>query len=654
MSVIEEIKSRLDIVDIIGASVQLRKTGKTYLGFCPFHHNTRTPAFTVYPDSQSFYCFGCQASGTVFDFVMRQNGLEFRDALQLLAQKAGVTLHERTPEEQQQDQQHTRLLDITTTAARYFNYLLLQHPRGQPGRDYLDQRGITIATREAFHLGYSFDQWQALLNYLTQRKGYTPEEIEMTGLAIPRQQGGHYDRFRGRLIFPIYNHKNTIVGFGGRAIGDAQPKYMNTPQTPLFDKSRVLYGLSQARDSIRTSDAVIIVEGYLDVLTAHQHGFPNVVAPLGTALTPNHVNLLQKLTRNISLALDADSAGQKATLRGITTLQQTPDPDNPDAQPTITAQGLIRWQSNLNLTIIKMPPGQDPDDVIKSNPDQWRSLVANAMPVVDFYIDAYTAGLDLSHPQEQRTALERLVPLIAQLDPTQQRIYTVRLEQLTSIKADFILDMLNTNQSPAPTPAPRPAPSAGPTIDPYLIERGYRPPPKAPHEDHLLALILRYPNTRALIEQTIQHDLEPFPSLHHLIGPDITHLLEQTHNRLILDAWNAADAPALTPDPTVPPWARTLDPPLQSHLTYLATLKLPNPTEYRYTQEAPASARHLRRKQARNLLNRLSQQARNIQDTTEQRTIETQMLALSRYLNAVNTPPPSKSFLDLRTTLEKE
>jgi DNA primase len=221
--------------------VSLRKAGRNYLGFCPFHTNTRTPAFTVYPDTQSYHCFGCKASGTVFDFLMQREGLEFKDALEQLAKRAGVQLTERTEQDVQQDQLRTRLLEINNAAATFFHHMLVKSPKGELARAYVEKRKIDDPTIEAFQLGYSADEWSALLAYLTDRKGFEPEEIEAAGLAIRRESGGYYDRFRGRLMFPIRDAKGQVIAFGGRALGDAQPKYMNSPQTLLFDKSRVLY-----------------------------------------------------------------------------------------------------------------------------------------------------------------------------------------------------------------------------------------------------------------------------------------------------------------------------------------------------------------------------------------------------------------------------
>lgn len=679
MSPIDEIKARLDIVDIIGESVQLRKAGKNFTGFCPFHANTRTPAFTVFPDTQSFYCFGCHASGTVFDFVMRKQGLDFGDALRQLAARAGVELTERSVEEQQQDQQRTRLLEINAAAAKYFNYILLSMQRGQPARDYLEQRSINAETIEAFQLGYSLEEWSHLLNYLTDRKGFTPEEVESAGLAIQREQGGYYDRFRGRLIFPIRNARGEVVGFGGRALGDAQPKYLNSPQTPLFDKSNVLYGLDLARDAIRSADATVVVEGYVDVLTAHQHGFRNVVAPLGTALTAGHVTLLKKLSHNVYLALDADAAGQRATLRSLSILQQAQDEET--TRSVVTAQGLVRWESDVSLRIIKMPPGQDPDEVIKADPQRWRDLVANAVPVVDFYIDAYTADLNLSSPQDQTTALDRLLPLLAELDGAQQRVYIARLEQLVGVKAELIVDLLREQRGTKGREQRRtPTAHRSPPATEASAHTAQRKTQHLTREDHLLALLLRYPATQATVEQLVAQDLQAFPQVRELFGDGIAGLLERTENRML---WQQRpgldDQPSATADnrllnsSDLEAWLQELDPSLRDHAARLIRLELPK--EYRYRQEAEANVRNLRIEQARRWQRHLSRQAHALSATANARggdetppdtalepeAIEAEyqrlvglMSELQRYLSTLTTPRRSSSFPDLRDTLKRE
>ncbi len=582
---IAHIKERLDIVEIVETSgVQLRKVGRAYQGFCPFHPNTRTPAFTVYPDTQSFYCFGCGASGSVFDYVMRQDGLDFKEALAQLAPRAGVDLAAyRTQQQHERDRQHEKLLEITTLAARYFRYLLVQHPRGQPGRDYVAQRGVDERTAEAFQVGYALGDWGHLLLYLTEKKGYAPADVEAAGLIVQNEQGGYYDRFRGRLIFPIRNERGEVVGFGGRALstGDPRtPKYLNTPQTALFDKGRVLYGLDQAREAIRTADHAIIVEGYLDVITAHQYGFRTAIAPLGTALTGGQVRLLKKLTRTISFALDADTAGQRAVEKGVQTAQM----DTDDARPRVSAQGLVRWESEITLRVIRLPDGSDPDDLIRADPEQWRDLVAGAVPVLDFLIDRATAGRDMRRPADQQQALAALVPMLAQLSGDQQRIYATHLERVIGVRAEHILDMSRRGAG------------TGERERKYQLSPPSRTPTPVSWEEMLLVLLLHYPSVAGKVEEMLATSLDRFPQVRDLLGGGVEQLLEQVEHRQIWQAAQQGD------------WRQTLDEMLREDAERLATLPLPVGATERYEEMAAECVRHLRVRQVQQWSRRVAEQ----------------------------------------------
>lgn len=601
-NVITDIKERLDLVAIVEESgVRLRRVGRAFQGFCPFHDNTRTPAFTVYPDTQSYYCFGCQASGTVFDYVMQQRGMDFKQALEHLAPRAGVNLADPRPQQRREhDRQREKLLEITTLAARYFHYLLVQHRRGQPGRDYVAQRGVDDQTLEVFQVGYALEDWGHLLLYLTGKKGYAPEEVEAAGLIVKSERGGYYDRFRGRLIFPIRNDRGEVVGFGGRVIGAGgeeprTPKYLNTPQTVLFDKSRVLYGLDQAGAAIRATDNVVIVEGYLDVVTAHQYGFRNVVAPLGTALTGGHVRLLKRQSRNLTFALDADAAGQRAVLKGIQTVQEGEDEDS---RPVVSAQGLVRWERDVHVRVVQLPAGRDPDDLIRADAQQWRELTASAVPVMDFYLARFTAGLDMRHPTHQREAVEALVPLLARLPGEQQRIYATQMERVIGLRAEHILDMAQGagmngrggRQAPSVLPA-RPVRSATPET----------------WEETLLALLLRYPSAVAAAEGVLAQGLEDSPQVRELLGVEVGVLFERVEHRLI---WQAAQgggepsAPLASPDT----WLPALDAPLHGEVERLLGLTLPSDAEQRYAEMVAACVRRLRGQQARRWRGRLAEQ----------------------------------------------
>ncbi|NNJ12472.1 DNA primase [Chloroflexales bacterium ZM16-3] len=669
MSQIDDVRSKTDIVEVIGASgVSLRKTGRSFVGFCPFHPNSRTPAFTVYPDSQSFYCFGCHASGTVFDYVMRKQGLDFKDALEQLAARAGVRLEPRGDQERQEDARRTRLLEINAAAAKYFNYVLLSLARGQPGRDYVERRGLTPETVESFQVGYSMDDWGHLFTYLTGKKGYPPEDVVAAGLAIDHETRGPYDRFRGRLIFPIRDARGQVVGFGGRALGDAQPKYLNTPETLLFKKGELLYGLDLARDAIRDEDRTVVVEGYVDVITAHQHGFRNVVAPLGTAITKGHVALLKRLSHNVYMALDADAAGQKATLKGLNALRDGAE-EGEGGHLVATAQGAVRLESDVSLRIIRMPEGRDPDEVIKADPDLWRQLVADAVPVMEFYIGTYTGGLDLGDPQGQRAALDKLLPLLSELDGAQQRVYIARLEQVIGIKAELILDLLRGGRSKGagswglgvrertsgagsrkshpnpqpPTPNPQP-----PTPNPQ--------PPTPKVENYLLALALRH-NTvvPAAVEALLEQGIEAHPAVRELLGGGLEDVLEDPANQQI---WAAFMAMPIESRPTdeagLEAWAGWLEEPLRERYLALLAGAQRNPQDFRHRREAEDCARGLRLEQARRMHRMLLQRIAEPDAGESDHSAELrQMAALAQFIADSTAPRRSSTFPDIRDTLGK-
>ncbi|HEX5688566.1 MAG TPA: DNA primase [Roseiflexaceae bacterium] len=626
-NVTDQIKERIDIVEFISPYVNLRKAGRNYIGFCPFHTNTKTPAFTVFPDSQSYHCFGCKASGTVFDFLMQREGLEFRDALEQLARRAGVELRERTEKDEQQDQLRTRLLDINAAAAAFFHHQLVRSPRGEAARAYVEKRRIDTATVEAFQLGYGPADWSALLSYLTDRKGFDPEEIEAAGLVIKHETRGYYDRFRDRLMFPIRSPKGDVIAFGGRAFGDAQPKYMNSPQTALFDKSRVLYGLDLARDAIRSSNATVIVEGYVDVIAAHQHGFRNVVAPLGTALTAEHVGVVKKLARSVYLALDADAAGIRATLKGVQTLR-----DNLDGHdvPVPTPQGFIRWERELEteIKIIALPDGKDPDEVIGANPDQWRALVAGAQPVMDFYITALTADLDLRDGKSKAEAVARLAPLVAQIaNPVERAHHIQQIARLVNIEERIVREALPTQQRAAKAPRMPIAPAEAPG-----------------KEEYLLGWLLRYPTAHTAVQEKLRRDLAAFPLVEEIMEGTPLELFEKIDSRAIWKAW-LAQPEGLDPEQ----WAQTLDEALQEHTLRVLHLHVPEPQSYRYVSDALECATILQQQRARQWKDRLARQVADAADDDERIALLEQLVQIKEYLGAISTPKRSSAFADLHT-----
>src|SRR5690349_3545882 len=339
---INEIKTRLGIVEVVQARTPLQRSGRNYKGLCPFH-GEKTPSFVVFPETQSYHCFGCGANGDIFAFVMNTEGLEFRDALARMARQAGVQIAPRDEGEAAADRQRERLYEACAAAALYYHNLLVRSSAegAKAARAYAQERGLTEATIARFGVGYAPDSWDATANYLRER-GFSNAELLEAGLIIEREgeNAGYYDRFRHRLVFPIRDLRGHTTGFGARTLDDRPPKYMNSPQTPIYDKSATLYGIDQAAAAIKSQRASVIVEGYMDVLIAHQTGHSNVVGASGTALTDKQADILKRLLRRpdnldtvtpyIVLALDSDTAGDLAALRGSALLGSNVRVDLPE------------------------------------------------------------------------------------------------------------------------------------------------------------------------------------------------------------------------------------------------------------------------------------------------------------------------------------
>lgn len=433
MSVVDDIKGRLDIVDVISAYVPLKKAGRNFKGLCPFH-TEKTPSFVVFPDNQSWHCFGsCGTGGDLFSFVMKKEKLDFGEALQVLAQRAGVELTARGEEASPEEQNRERVRQVLQAAAAYFHSLLLNAPAGQIARDYVNRRGLNSDTLTRFQLGYALNDWDALKRTLLAQ-GYTTELLLAAGLLIHNEERGTvYDRFRHRLIIPIRDAQGRIIGFGARAFDDTPPKYLNSPQTVVFDKGHVLYGLDQARRAIRDAGHVVIVEGYMDVLAAHQAGASNVVASMGTALTETQLRQLRRYTNEFILALDADDAGSQATIRGVYLARQALEKE---VVPVPTASGAVRQEARLavNVRVMTLPQGFDPDDLIRQDVDQWRALVKAAAPLVDFLFGVAMQENDLNTAKGKATVVRELAPLIQELaDPIERTHYVQRLARLTQV-----------------------------------------------------------------------------------------------------------------------------------------------------------------------------------------------------------------------------
>ncbi len=420
MTVVDDVKARTDIVDLIQSRVPLQKAGRNFKANCPFH-NEKTPSFIVFPDRGTWHCFGaCGTGGDAFSFIQRADNLTFSEALSRLAERAGVTIPDTRRQDESQRKQNDTLYTALQGAADYFHRILTFSPAGEQALRYLRERGISDETVKDFQLGMAPKGWEALKNHLSDL-GHTEQQMLQAGLVIARERDddstdgnpGSYDRFRERLMFPIRDGKGRVIGFGARALDDSQPKYLNSPQTPLFDKSGALFALDRAEQAIRAGGEVVLVEGYMDALQAHQAGFGNVVAIMGTALTERQVSLVRTMARRYALALDPDTAGEEATRRSLEGAFDIFRREVVRVSNSAVPMGVRRELPKLR--IIALPPDRDPDDVIRSDPDDWRKRVEEATPILDYLIQAEVKSKDTSSAQGRKEVIERLLPIIRQI-----------------------------------------------------------------------------------------------------------------------------------------------------------------------------------------------------------------------------------------------
>ncbi len=397
---ISRIKEKIDVVDLISEYVQLKPAGINHKGLCPLHHE-KSPSFMVNRERQSWHCFGCAKGGDIFTFIQEIEGMEFRDALRFLADKAGVQLSKTVSTSE--TTQKNRVKDINREAAKFFHYILLRLDQSKPALDYLLTRGLTRETIEAWQVGFIPDQWDLLTKYLL-KKGHSIDDILASGLAIKkdgadaRSGRGYYDRFRGRIMFPIWDPHDTVVGFTGRVLVETEHsggKYVNTPQTVLYDKSRVLFGLNKAKREIKAKDLIVMVEGQMDVIACHQAGMTNVVATSGTALTEHQVQLLKRYSNTIAMAFDSDAAGIAAAKRGIDLL--------------------IEGGMNVKVIVIPEGAGKDPDECIKKNTEVWFASVAQAQDIMNWYFDRSFAGRSVSDPKQKQKIADELLQEISRI-----------------------------------------------------------------------------------------------------------------------------------------------------------------------------------------------------------------------------------------------
>lgn len=433
MSTLDEIKSKIDIVDLVSeAGVKLRHAGKNYTGFCPFHDNKHTPAFVVWPESGTWRCFGqCNEGGDIFKFVMKREGLDFKDAMKKLALRAGVEIQEYQREAPEVKEAYEHLRKLLEDAVIFYRTQLFNN---QTILTYLrEKRGLTDATIETFGLGYAPSGYDNALKHFTQRN-YSEQDLIDAGLLTDREDGKRYDKFRNRIMIPIRDENGRMAGFGARIVDPNDiPKFLNSPETPIFTKGRLLYGLDRARKPIRMADQAVIVEGYLDVIALHQAGYENVVSPMGTALTEDQLRLLKRSTRRIVLALDPDAAGQKAVLRGLDAARSAMDREG---ELGFDARGLLKNEARLqaDLRVATMPDDLDPDEIVARDKEEWKKLIENAKPIVTHVMESLAVGQNLNDAKVKNQIAAQVLPLIEDLpSPMERDTYRQALSRMLRV-----------------------------------------------------------------------------------------------------------------------------------------------------------------------------------------------------------------------------
>ncbi|MBU1092442.1 DNA primase [Patescibacteria group bacterium] len=413
---LEEIRRRVDIVEFIGQYLPLKKAGRNFRSVCPFHSD-KDPSLMVSPDKQIWHCFGCGAGGDIFGFLMKKEGLEFPEALAQLADRAGVELANRSRDWGMK----SKLFTINDLAAKFYEKYITDTATGRQAANYLINRGLTAETIKAFQVGYAPAGWDYFAKFI-ERRGYTKEDGEKAGLLVRRNQNV-MDKFRHRLMFPITNVSGQVVGFTGRVL-DAkdQPKYLNSPETPIFNKGRILYGLSITKEEIQKSDAVVLVEGQMDALSSYQAGVKNVVASSGTAFTGEQLETLRRYAETLILALDADSAGSEATKRAIE----------------------LASAKDLDVKVALLEGYKDPDECAKADPAKWREIVGKAVPIVDFYIDYATKKFGNDSVPAKKKVVAEVLPIVALLDsPVEKDQYIKQLAKSLNINPDNLYEALS-------------------------------------------------------------------------------------------------------------------------------------------------------------------------------------------------------------------
>ena len=474
MDEVAEVKSRLEITEVVGGYVPLKQAGRNLKAPCPFHQE-KSASFMVSPEKGIYHCFGCGEGGDIFNFVMKMEGVSFREALEMLARKSGVELVAKKGDNKEASRLRERLLSAHELAVRYFQASLVQN---RNALDYVvKKRRLNKETVKAFQIGYAPDSWGALTEFLGS-KGYTQQELLQGGLAGQKEgRNTIYDLFRGRIMFTITDREGRPVGFTGRVLDDSSPKYLNTPQTPLYDKSQAIFGFALAREAIRSLDEVVLVEGNMDVVASHQVGVKQVVAASGTALTLEQLRTLSKLTKNIKLAFDADRAGLAATERAIELGQKL----------------------GLTLRMVEMPEGiKDADELIGRSVDEWKKAIAEAKYIVDYLFDRFAQGFDLSSAVGKRGYTDRLADSLRRLgDPVEQDHYVKLLAEKTGTSEEAIRTKLEKGPDTAQSMSQSERDRSGDVVRRAVVQATGKPSVRVLHEESFLAINLMYPQCRA-------------------------------------------------------------------------------------------------------------------------------------------------------------
>ncbi|RPJ75406.1 MAG: DNA primase, partial [Desulfobacteraceae bacterium] len=475
---VSEIRQAVDIAEVVSETVLLRKAGKNLVGLCPFHAE-KTPSFSVSPDKQIFHCFGCGSGGDVFGFVMKRDGVSFVEALRTLAQRSGIEIPERalSPDDQRRLKERDTLFEINRLALEFFCGALRRDPAGPAALGYLNRRGVGSQAIEAFKLGYAPRGWDTLLGFMTERR-IAPVMVEKAGLAVPRKdRSGFYDRFRDRLIFPIFDETGRVVGFGGRVMDDSTPKYLNSPETPIYTKRKVLYGLQRAKDRCRVLGSAYIVEGYLDLISLHQAGIDNAVATLGTALTPEHIRLLTRYAGRMVLVYDSDDAGIRSAQRCVELFWK----EHADFR-----RGDVFREDQADTRILVLPEGHDPDSFVRRHgAEAFQRLARSAPGMVSFLTENAVKRYGLTAEGKIRVVAELRGPLAAVNDPVAQAFYVQQLAERLGVPEAVILQGIARRRPSGPSsvsgasePAARPA---------ALAEGGER------FERRIVTMMLQFP-----------------------------------------------------------------------------------------------------------------------------------------------------------------